>query len=79
MVLMSPLEILHQAKERLERLSEDRLRVAADFLAYLEDRESNEATEELLQIPGFLDDFRRAEEEVRAGRLTPVEALKRKA
>ena len=76
---MSPTEILHQAKERLERLSEDRLRVAADFLVYLEERESNEATEELLQIPGFLDDFRRAEKEVRAGRLTPVEALKRKA
>lgn len=76
---MSPMEILHQAKERLERLSEDRLRVAADFLAYLEERESNEATEELLQIPGFLEDFRRAEEEVRTGRLTPVSALKRKA
>lgn len=76
---MSPMEILHQAKERLERLSEDRLRVAADFLAYLEERESNEATEELLQIPGFLDDFRKAEEEVRIGRLTPVAALKRKA
>jgi hypothetical protein len=73
------MEILHQAKERLERLSEDRLRVAADFLAYLEERESSEATEELLQIPGFLDDFRRAEGEVRAGRLTPIEALKRKA
>lgn len=79
MVFMSPTEILHQAKERLERLSEDRLRVAADFLAYLEERESSEATEELLQIPGFLDDFRRAEGEVRSGRLTPVEALKRKA
>lgn len=76
---MSPTEILHQAKERLERLSEDRLRVAADFLAYLEERESNEATEELLQIPGFLEDFRRAEEEVRTGRLVPFEALKRKA
>lgn len=78
MAAMSPTEILHQAKERLERLSEDRLLVAADFLAYLEERESNEATEELLQIPGFLEELRRVEEEVRAGRLVPVEALKRK-
>lgn len=73
---MSPTEILRQAKERLDRLSEDRLRVADDFLAYLEERKANEATEELLQIPGFLDDFRRGEEEARAGRLTPVRSLR---
>jgi hypothetical protein len=76
---MSPAEILHQAKERLERLSEDRLRVADDFLAYLEEREANEATEELLQIPGFLEELEKSQEEVRLGRLTPVAALKRKA
>ena len=76
---MSPAKILRQAKKRLEGLSEDRLRVADDFLAYLEEREANEATKELLQIPGFLEDFMRAEEEARTGRLTPVEALRRKA
>jgi hypothetical protein len=76
---MSPSEILHQAKERLERLSEDRLRVADDFLAYLEEREANEATDELLRIPGFLAAFEKSEEEVHLGRLTPVAALKRKA
>ena len=76
---MSPTEILRQAKERLERLSEDRLRVADDFLAYLEEREAGDATQELLGIPGFLENFDRAETEVRSGRLTPVEALKRKA
>ena len=62
-----------------ERLSEDRLRVAADFLAYLEEREANEATEELLQIPGFLEELEESQKEVRLGRLTPVAALKRKA
>jgi hypothetical protein len=76
---MSPTEILREAKERLERLPEDRLRVAADFLAYLEERETSEATEELLRIPGFLEDLERAEEEVLSEQLTPVEALKRKA
>ena len=53
--------------------------MAADFLAYLEERETNEATEELLRIPGFLEDFERAEKEALSGRLTPVKALKRKA
>jgi hypothetical protein len=37
----------------LERLSPERLRVAADFLAYLDERESNDATEELLSIPQY--------------------------
>jgi hypothetical protein len=76
---MSPAEILQQAKKRLESLSEDRLRAADDFLAYLEERESNEATQELLQISGFLEAYRRAEDDVRAGRLTPWKALSRKA
>jgi len=34
-------------------LSPERLRVAADFLAYLDERESNDATEELLSIPQY--------------------------
>ncbi|MBD2319842.1 DUF2281 domain-containing protein [Pseudanabaena sp. FACHB-1050] len=37
----------------LQRLSPERLRVAADFLAYLDERESNDATEELLSIPQY--------------------------
>ena len=43
--------LLQETERRLRRLSSDRLRVASDFLAYLEDRESSEATAELLAIP----------------------------
>ena len=39
--------------DRLRRLSLDRLRVANDFRAYLEEREEDEATLELMNIPGF--------------------------
>ncbi|MCZ7670419.1 MAG: hypothetical protein M5U34_26285 [Chloroflexi bacterium] len=46
-------DLLVMAETRLRRLSTNRLRVANDFLAYLEERESSEATEELLSIPGF--------------------------
>jgi len=56
------LDLLHQAEKRLRQLSPERLRVASDFLAYLQEREENEATEELLKIPGF-------EEELREGNL----------
>jgi hypothetical protein len=75
---MSRVELLDQAKHRLEALSLQRLQVAADFLAYLAERESNKATAELLAIPGFLDDLRQAEEAIAAaGKLTPVEELRR--
>lgn len=75
---MSTPATLHRAKKRLDTLSPERLKVADDFLAYLEERESNEATEELLQIPGFLERLGAAEREVRAGRLVPVQDLQRK-
>jgi hypothetical protein len=76
---MSPAEVLRKAKKRLNSLSPERLRVADDFLAYLEERECSEATEELLRVPGFLDELEQAEADVAAGRLTPVDQLRRKS
>ncbi len=75
---MSPTRLLDKAKQRLETLSPERLRVADDFLSYLADRESEQATAELLAIPGFLEDLRRAEAAISSGKLTPVEELRRK-
>lgn len=73
---MSPTTVmLRRAKKRLETLSPERLRVADDFLAHLEDQESNEASEELLAIPGFLGRLAVAEQEVQEGRLTFEELL----
>ena len=43
----------------LEQLSSDRLQLVADFLAYLTDKESEEATQELLDIPEFIESFER--------------------
>lgn len=68
---------LEEAKRRLERLSPDRLRVASDFLAYLEEREQSEATEELLNIPGFGERFRRAVQQVEEGRIVRFEDVRR--
>lgn len=76
---MSPTTVLRRAKKRLESLSEERLRVADDFLAYLEEREASEATAELLRIPNFIRDLQRGEQEAQAGLLTPVEKLARKS
>jgi PHD/YefM family antitoxin component YafN of YafNO toxin-antitoxin module len=72
---MSPTDLRQRAKRRLDGLNADHLRAADDFLAYLEDRESQDATAELLRIPGFADALRKAEEEIAAGDVTTLDEL----
>jgi predicted DNA-binding protein YlxM (UPF0122 family) len=45
----------HQLGNLLQQLSPERLKVLADFAAYLADAESEAATQELLAIPGLLE------------------------
>lgn len=68
---------LNSAKDRLRRLSLNRLRVANDFLAYLEEREENEATEELLSIEGFEEAFAEAVQQVESGETVPFSSIRR--
>jgi hypothetical protein len=75
---MSATDTRRAAKRRIDSLSADRLRVADDFLAYLQERESNEATEQLLTVPGFIERPEKAERQIAAGKVTPVEKLRRK-
>ena len=56
------------ARETLDGLPPDQLKVAVEFLRYLKERASEEATEELLKIPGVLQDLREAEKEIAAGK-----------
>ena len=70
-------ELLEETQSRLRRLSPARLRVAYDFLVYLEEREENEATQELLSVPGFEDAFRRAVQQADAGDVVPFESIRR--
>jgi hypothetical protein len=62
--------------DRIDGLSDERLTVADDFLAYLAERESQEATAELLKIPGFLKAFRAAEAELQKGRTVDWRTLR---
>ena len=75
---MTTAQLLELAKETLEQLPPEQLKVAAEFLKYLDERASDEATEELLKIPGLLEDIREAEREFAEGKGTPVEKLRRK-
>jgi hypothetical protein len=65
--VVSTSAILTEAERCLRRLSPERLQVASDFLAYLQEREENEATAELLSIPGFEAAFQRAVEQADRG------------
>jgi hypothetical protein len=61
----------------LQRLSPERLRVAADFLAYLDEKESNDATEELLSIPDFEEDFQEALQDFENGDVVSFKSIRR--
>ena len=65
---MTTAELRQVAKETLEGLPPEQLKVAAEFLKYLVDRASAEATEELLKIPGLLEDLAEAEHDFAEGR-----------
>lgn len=52
---ISVTELQRQLSESLKRLSPERLQVLADFAAYLANAESETATQELLAIPGLLE------------------------
>lgn len=54
-VLASVAELQRQLNDLLKQLSPERLQVAADFVAYLANTESEAATQELLEIPGLLE------------------------
>ena len=49
------IELQQQLNNSLQQLSLDRLKVLADFAAYLANAESEAATQELLAIPGLLE------------------------
>ncbi len=69
--------ILQEAEKRLRRLSPERLRVVSDFLANLEEREENEATAELLNVPGFEQALREAMQEAEAVEIVAFDNIRR--
>ncbi len=62
-------DLRKQAKQTIDRLSGVPLRLATDFLSYIQERHTDAATKELLEIPGFADSLARGVKDVRAGRV----------
>jgi len=67
---MTTAQLRKQAKERLDALPPDKIRVAVEFLNYLDSAASRDATAELLKMPGLLDDVKEAAGDVKKGRFT---------
>ncbi len=62
--------IQHHIESYLEQLSPARLQIAADFLAALAEKDSEEATQELLDIPEFIESFEKGKQDIVEGRIT---------
>ena len=77
-LFMSNLELRQQVQSYIDQLSTDKLLLVADFLVNLLETEDNEATEELLQIEGFKEEFAQAQKNVKENKVISVEQLKRK-
>ncbi len=54
-------ELQHKLGDLLQQLSPERLKVLADFAAYLADAECEAATQELLAIPGLLERVKKSQ------------------
>jgi hypothetical protein len=74
---MTTTTLRSEASKRLRKLSPERLRVANDFLAYLQEREESEATQELLNIPGFETAFERAASQAKRGKIVRFAKVRR--
>ena len=60
--------LIEKITKRLHQMPNEKLKVVEDFVAYLAERESNEATAELLSIPELLERLKRERLEARRGR-----------
>lgn len=65
---MTTAELRQLAKTTLDNLPKEQLKVVAEFLRYLDERASEAATQELLKIPGLLEDLAEAERDIAEGR-----------
>ncbi len=63
------IEIQDKINQYLKQLSLERLQVVSDFVAYLADKESEEATEELQEIPSLFETIKKNRETTSKERL----------
>jgi len=61
--------IIREVRKTLKELSEEKLRVAMDFLGYLKEKEEMEATLEVLSSHELMSQIEEAEKAIKKGKL----------
>ena len=74
---MQKVSLQQQAVELIKQLSTEKLKAVVDYLNYLHDKEAWEATQELMGDPEIAKNLKRAEADVKAGRLKRWDNVKR--
>jgi hypothetical protein len=74
---MAPAQMRQRLKKQIDALPQDKLRSASDYLAFLENQESHEATGEILAIPGIRNRIKQAEKDIASGKTTPWRKVQR--
>ncbi len=69
-------EMKNKIRDTIEQLPAEKLRMALDFLQDLQQSEED-ATEALLNEPGFIEDYRQAKKDIRTGKTVSWDAIKR--
>jgi len=68
---MSVVELRKDAKSMIDGMSPRDLRLVREFLAFVKSRQTNAATRELLEIPGFQKSFVRGIKDIKSQRVRP--------
>ena len=74
---MRKVDLQQQAVELIKQLSTEKLKAVVDYLSYLQDKEAWEATQELMGDPEIAKSLKRAEADIKAGRLKRWEDVRR--
>ena len=77
---MQSAALKREAKKAIDELSEEKVKVAIDFIDYLKEKEEMEATLEILSSREIMAQIKEAEKAIKKGRLkefVPWEKVKR--
>ena len=66
---MNTTQIRNKVKEQIDKLSPEKLSIVRDFILDLEAEEDIDATKELLNISGFESAFKRANQQIKEGKV----------
>lgn len=74
---MSIKTLQRHTEKILKNLSFEKLKVATDFLEYLEEKEENDATLEILKDSNLMEKIKKGKEDIKKGKWVKFDRVKR--